>query len=79
VLQPTKIGSPNRSKSVALTNKTVVTTGYVRYHNNLDFLVGTTDISVKATVKSVRKTVFGRLEHKSNCPLAQQILFFGVR
>jgi hypothetical protein len=34
-------------------------------------------VSVKATVRSVRKTVFGRLEHKLNYSVAQQILFFG--
>jgi hypothetical protein len=33
----------------------------------------TIDLSVKATDKSVGRTVFGRLEHKPNFPVAQQI------
>jgi hypothetical protein len=41
--------------------------------------VETTDFSAKLTEKSVRRTVFCRLEHKPNFPLAQQILFFGVK
>jgi hypothetical protein len=38
----------------------------------------TTNLVVKATVKSVERTVFSRLEHKPNLPVVQQILFFGV-
>jgi hypothetical protein len=38
----------------------------------------TTDLSVKATNKSVERTVFSQLEHKLNFLLAQQTLFFGV-
>jgi hypothetical protein len=38
----------------------------------------TTDLSVKATDKSVERTVFGRLEQKPNFTVAQQNLFFGA-
>jgi hypothetical protein len=40
--------------------------------------VVTTDFSVRITEKSIRKTIFGRLDHKPNFPLGQQIIFFGV-
>jgi hypothetical protein len=40
-------------------------------------LVVTTDLSVKATVKSVRRTVFGWLEPNPNFLLTQQILVLG--
>jgi hypothetical protein len=33
------------------------------------------DFSVKPTDKSVRRTLFGRLDHKPNFPLAQQFRF----
>jgi hypothetical protein len=36
----------------------------------------TTDLSVKATYKSVRRTIFGRLEYKQDFLLAQQIFVF---
>jgi hypothetical protein len=29
-------------------------------------------------IKSIRRTTFGRLDHKLNFPLGQQIIFFGV-
>jgi hypothetical protein len=38
----------------------------------------TTDFSVKSTDKSIRRTVFSRLERQPNFPVAQLILFFGV-
>jgi hypothetical protein len=41
-------------------------------------LVVTTNLPVKATDKSVARTVFGRLEHTPNFPVAQQISFIGA-
>jgi hypothetical protein len=38
-----------------------------------------TDLSVKATYKSIGRNVFGRLGKKQNFLLVQQILFFGVK
>jgi hypothetical protein len=40
--------------------------------------VVTTDFSIRATDKSVRRTTFGRLDQKPNFPLGQQIIFFGA-
>jgi hypothetical protein len=40
--------------------------------------VVTTEFSVRAIDKSVRRTTFGRLDHKPNFPLGQQIICFGV-
>jgi hypothetical protein len=40
--------------------------------------VVTTDLSVRATDKSVRRTTFGRFDHKPNFPFGQQIIIFGV-
>jgi hypothetical protein len=40
--------------------------------------VVTTDFSVRATDKSVRRTTFGWLDNKPNFPLGQQIISFGV-
>jgi hypothetical protein len=44
----------------------------------LSFLKQRKKSVVKPTDKSIRKTIFGWLEHKPNFMLAQQILFFYV-
>jgi hypothetical protein len=72
--------------SVVLADKSVATIDFVRCHKKIEVVdtigtksVMTTDFSVKATDKSVRRTVSGRLEHKPSFLLAHQILFFGEK